>query len=96
MSKVWTKNITVEDREFRLTFWRGIGDLLWTRIEEKVLVRGWFGKVREDYALIRDEYWTDENPVEKALHEIKKYLNNEKEEKEIEKLLDKFCSQWYN
>lgn len=91
MSKVWTKSITVENREFRLTFWRGIEDLLWTRIEEKVLVRGWFGKVREDYALIC-EYWTDDNPIEVSYQRITAYLTDEKKEKEFEKALDRFCS----
>ena len=91
MSKIWTKNITVENREFRLTFWKDNWDLMWTRIEEKVLVRGWFGKVREDYALIR-EYWTEDDPIEVSCQEIAKYLTSEKEKKEIEKLLDKFCS----
>lgn len=89
--KKWTKELVIDGIEFKLTFWKDNWGLLWTRIEEKVLVRGWFGKVREDYALIC-EYWTDDNPIEVSCQKIAEYLTNEKKEKEFEKALDKFCS----
>ena len=89
--KRWIKEMTVDNREFRATFWRDNWGLMWTCLEEKVLVRGWFGKVREDYTLIR-EYWTDDNPIEVSCQRITAYLTDEKKEKEFEKALDRFCS----
>lgn len=94
--KIWTKDIVVENREFHLEFWKDYMGLMWTEISEKVVKKPTFFD-RKDYRYEQiDKYWSDANPVEKALHEIKKYLNNEKQEKEIEKLLDRFCDQWYN
>lgn len=89
--KRWVKEVTIDDREFRATFWKDNWGLMWTRLEEKVLVRGWFGKVREDYVLIR-EYWTDDDPIEVSCQEFAKYLTEEKKDKEIEKALDRFCN----
>lgn len=92
MGKVWTKDITVENREFHLVFWKDYMGLMWTEISEKIAKKPTIFD-RKDYRYEQiHKYWSDVNPVEKALHEVKKYLNNEKEEEEIEKLLDKFCS----
>lgn len=89
--KIWTKDIVVENREFHLEFWKDYMGLMWTEISEKIVKKPTIFD-RKDYRYEQiDKYWSDANPVEKALHEIKKYLNNEKAEKEIEKLLDRFC-----
>ena len=93
--KRWVKEMVVDNKEFRVTFWRDNLGLMWTRLEEKVLVRGWFGKIREDYNLIR-EYWTDDDPIEVSCQEIAKYLTDEKNKVKYEKELDRLCDLWYN
>ena len=90
--KEWTKELVVDNREFHLTFWRDSWGLLWTNISEKVSRKPTFFN-RKNYEMVQiREYWTSDNPVEVATQEIVKRLTHEKEKKEFEKLLDKFCS----
>ena len=93
--KKWVKELQIDGKELRVTFWRDSIGCLWTLIEEKVEIRGWFGKVRTDYALIR-EYWTEDDPIEVSCQEIAKYLTDEKNKIKFEKELDRLCDLWYN
>ena len=96
--KNWEKTLVIENREFRIKFWydRSLGccELFYTSIEEKIPTKkAWYNRKGYYYEMI-DKYWIDEteqNPIELALAEIQKRLNNEKELNKLEKMLDTFC-----
>lgn len=95
----WEKTVVFEGREFRIKFWYdhfiGGVPLFYTSIEEKVSVKpSFFNKKGCYFEKVVSDYWIDEteqNPIELALTQIKKYLQNEKELNKLEKMLDKFC-----
>ncbi len=88
--KTWEKEMVIDGIEFKLTFWKDSWGSLWTSIEKKIIVRGWFGKQYEAYELIR-KYWTEKDPVELAKQEIADYIEEVKNEIKNEKVLDNWC-----
>lgn len=89
--KTWVKELVIDDRQFRITFWRDSWGLMWTCIEERIWTpRRFSNKYRKDFIRIK-KYWTEEDPIETADQEITNYLLQTKKEKEFEKALDNWC-----
>ena len=89
--KEWIKNITVNNRNFKITFYRDERNFLWFKIEEIYRKKKNFF----DFTWKKEIccYWTDEEEIiiEQALTKIDNLIAEEEKTKNIEKALDEFA-----
>ena len=90
-NKEWIKNVTVNNRNFKITFYRDEWNFLWFKVEEI------YRKKKNFFDFTWKEeiccYWTDkeETVIEQALAKIDKLFAEEEKTKKEEKALDKFA-----
>ncbi len=90
-NKEWIKNVTVNNRNFKITFYRDYWNLLWFKVEEI------YRKKKNLFDLTWKEeiccLWTseEETVIEQALSKIDKLFTEEEKTKKVEKALDKFA-----
>ena len=90
-TKEWIKNVTINNRNFQITFFRDEWNLLWFKVEEI------YRKKRNffDWSWKKEIccHWTEkeETIIEQALAKIDKLFETEDRTKRVEKALDKFA-----
>lgn len=90
-NKIWIKNVTVNNRNFKITFYRDEWNFLWFKVEEiyrkKKNFFDWSWK--EEISC----HWTDdeETIIEQALSKIDELFEEEEKTEKVEKALDKFA-----
>ena len=89
--KIWIKNVTVNNRNFRITFYRDKWELLRFKIEEIYRKKKLFFNLTWKEKICC--YWTDEEEsiIELALTKIDELFIEEEKTKKVEKALDKFA-----
>lgn len=91
MSKTWIKNITLNNRNFRLEFYRDSWNLLWCEIYEIYREKKHF--FDSDYRCEIRRFWTakEDTIIEQALEIIDNMFKTENMSEKAEKALDKFA-----
>lgn len=90
-NKEWIKNVTVNNRNFKITFYRDEWNFLWFKVEEI------YRKKKNIFDFTWKEeiccHWTDEEEtiIQQALARIDKLFTEEEKTKKVEKALDKFA-----
>lgn len=90
-NKEWVKNVTVNNRNFKITFYRDEWNFLWFKVEEIYRPKKNFFDFtwKEEICCL----WTseEETVIEQALSKIDKLFTEEEKTKKVEKALDKFA-----
>ena len=90
-NKEWVKNVIVNNRNFKITFYRDSWNLLWFKVEEIYRQKKNFFDFtwKEEICC----YWTNEEEtiIEQALEKIDRLFKEEEKTKKVEKVLDKFA-----
>ncbi len=91
VNKAWIKNVTVNNRNFKITFYRDSWNILWFRIEEIYRQKKNIFDLTWKEEICRR--WTDEEEtiIEQALTKIDELFAEEEKTKKVEKALDKFA-----
>jgi len=89
--KKWIKNVTVNNHNFKITFYRDVWNHLWFKVEEI------YRKKKNFFDLTWKKeiccFWTDkeETVIQQALSKIDELFAKEEKTKRVEKALDKFA-----
>ena len=90
-NKEWIKNVTINNRNFKITFYRDEWNFLWFKVEEIYRKKKNFF----DFTWKKEIccLWTseEETVIEQALAKIDKLFAEEEKTKKVEKALDKFA-----
>lgn len=91
MNKTWVKNITLNNRNFRLEFYRDTWNLLWCEIYEVYREKKHFFDF--SYQDKVNSFWTshEDTIIEQALEKIDNMFKSENISANAEKALDKFA-----
>lgn len=90
-NKKWIKNVTINNRNFRITFYRDGWNCLCFKIEEIYRQKKNFFDLTWKKKI--GEYWAinEDTVIEQALEKIDKLFKKQEEKEKVEKALDKFA-----